>query len=161
MNGSIPEKPGVYTLIIEATKTATVNVGGLGAKYFPIGYYTYTGSALGEGASGLRGRITRHMRQEKKRRWHIDYLLSSPDVSIRAVVYSENSVGRECEIAQDIEGLEGVRVIVKGFGSSDCRRGCLAHLHHFPDSSEEGLIHTVSSIYGCIGLFPRVFIYRT
>lgn len=161
MEGPIPDKPGVYTLIIRADKTTTVKVGGLGAQDFPSGYYTYTGSALGERASGLRGRISRHLKQEKRWRWHIDYLLGSPYASVRAVVYSENEVGRECQIVQGIEGLEDGNVVLRGFGSSDCCRGCQAHLHHFPDSSEEELLHTISTIYRGIGLLPIVFILRT
>ncbi len=158
MSIPIPDDRGVYTLLIKVSKGQVLDIGKLGRRNFPRGHYTYTGSALGKGSMSLAGRISRHLRRERKGRWHIDYLLNLSDVRVGAVVYSETALGMECPIVKRLASLEGVEGVVKGFGSSDCRNGCLAHLHRFPNHSKERLIQAVSTIYRDIGLSPRVFI---
>ena len=65
--------------------------------------------------------IERLQRTAKKLQWHIDYLLAAPGVRITKVVRS----GREeCELNQGSPG----EVVVPGFGASDCKSGCGAHL---------------------------------
>ena len=61
------------------------------------GYYVYIGSAM----NSLVPRLNRHLSDEKKMHWHIDYLLKSPDC------------GEE----------------IPGFGCSDC--SCSSHLIYF------------------------------
>jgi len=124
---------GIYTLILFLSKQVTVDIGKLGKQRFPMGYYTYTGSALGKGASSLKHRIARHMRKEKRRFWHIDYLLADGNVSVEAVIAAETNEKMECKTNQHIKTMMGAKVPVKGFGASDCRKNCESHLLYFPE----------------------------
>ena len=119
---------GVYTLIIFLSKRKTIEVGKFGKVIFPKGYYAYTGSALGPHKRSLQNRICRHLRKEKPMRWHIDYLLKCPEATVKAVLAAETTERKECEINKLIaEKLEG-KIIVEGFGASDCKENCRSHL---------------------------------
>ncbi len=113
--------PGVYQLRIRLRWSVTMEVGALGRRRFSAGWYVYTGSAR----SGLTQRVRRHLRREKRRHWHIDYLLAVAD-RVEAFVLPGSDV-TECELHQE---LSGGRCAIRGFGSSDCR--CLSHLAYFP-----------------------------
>ncbi|MFH0897544.1 MAG: GIY-YIG nuclease family protein [Candidatus Bathyarchaeota archaeon] len=145
-NSKLPARPGIYTLIIDVAQPVKVGVGRLGFRNFSQGFYTYTGSAVGR-PMNLRIRISRHLTFEKKRRWHIDYLLSSKGVVIRAVVFVETHLKRECQIAKSIDQTANVKTLIKGFGSSDCRNGCASHLHYVLDLPLEAIILQVNKIY--------------
>jgi len=121
LTASLPSEPGSYLLILRLAQATTLRVGRLGVFDFPAGYYAYCGSARGPG--GLAARVGRHLRGEKRRRWHIDYLL---DVAEVVDVWGETGVERqECAWARRLLDAGG-KVIAPGFGSSDCR--CPAHL---------------------------------
>ena len=124
---------GIYTLLLFVSEEVSLTVGKLGKQNFPRGYYSYTGSALGKGATSLKHRIARHLRKEKPRFWHIDYLLADEDVSVEAVIAAETNKKMECNINQHIKGMKGAEVPVKGFGASDCRKNCGSHLLYFPE----------------------------
>ena len=124
---------GIYTMLLFLSKQITVDIGKLGKQKFPMGYYTYTGSALGKGASSLKHRIARHLRKEKRRFWHIDYLLADENVSIEAIIVTETNEKMECQTNQHIKTIVGAKVPVKGFGASDCRKNCESHLLYFPE----------------------------
>ena len=114
---------GVYHLLIHLSQSTTVEVGKLGSFSFPGGYYVYTGSALG----GLESRIARHHRREKRLHWHIDYLLQYGRI---IDVITHTTVDRlECQFNRNILSLPDCKILVKGFGSSDCR--CPSHLAYF------------------------------
>jgi len=91
----------------------------LGKIKFSRGIYAYVGSAQ----NGIRKRIARHLRKEKRKFWHIDYLLAQRSVYIKKVIYQEASKEKECRVAQDFSQLGEP---VKGFGCSDCF--CPSHL---------------------------------
>ena len=139
MDVNILSEHGTYTLLLHAEKQVTVTAGILGKHRFPVGYYSYTGSAMGKGAS-LKNRIARHLRKEKRCFWHIDYLLENENVSVDAVVAAETRYKMECEINQHIRTDMGAKVQVRGFGASDCRRNCQSHLLFFPDAENVGLL---------------------
>jgi len=124
---------GIYTLLLFLSKQITVDIGKLGKQKFPMGYYTYTGSALGKGASSLKHRLARHMKKEKRKFWHIDYLLADENVSIEAIIVTETNEKMECQTNQHIKTIVGAKVPVKGFGASDCRKNCESHLLYFPE----------------------------
>jgi len=124
---------GIYTLLLFLSKEVTLTIGKLGKQRFPMGYYTYTGSALGKGASSLKHRIARHLRKEKRKFWHIDYLLADKNVSVEAVIVAETNENMECKTNQHIKTIMGAKVPVKGFGASDCRKNCESHLLYFPE----------------------------
>lgn len=114
---------GTYCLIIRCSGTET-RIGSLGRIRFPPGYYVYVGSGFGS----LEARIRRHLRAEKRMRWHIDHLLS--DAEVVGVFYSTDKRRLECAVSEKLEG----DLSVKGFGCSDCR--CRSHLHHFKTREE-------------------------
>jgi Uri superfamily endonuclease len=108
-----------YQLVMDVPSTVRVRVGRLGEFEFPAGTYVYTGSAR----RGIEARLARHVRAEKALRWHIDYLLAAPGVRITRIVRSRRE---ECRLNRVSAG----QVRVPGFGASDCRAGCGAHLKY-------------------------------
>ena len=124
---------GVYTLLLFLAKETTLNIGKLGKQRFPSGYYSYTGSALGKGATNLKHRIARHLRKEKRMFWHIDYLLADKNVSVEAVIVVETDKKMECNLNSYLKKIKGAKVPVNGFGASDCKKKCGSHLLYFPE----------------------------
>ena len=124
----LKERRGVYTLIIFVPSAMLLNIGGLGERKIKRGYYAYTGSALGNGSSSLAGRISRHLRKNKRERWHIDYLLQSGDVKIKAILAMITRRRIECEINQYLMSSLKASIPVFNFGSSDCTMRCGSHL---------------------------------
>lgn len=120
---------GSYILLLRLDEPVSIRVGRLGDFDFPAGYYTYSGSALGPG--GIWARIARHIRKNKARHWHIDYL--SQTAKIIAVVAEPSSVRRECEWNARLSQEKGA-VVAPGFGSSDC--SCITHLFFFPNAPD-------------------------
>ena len=108
---------GSYVLLIRLPGASSIRVGRLGEMRFRAGTYAYVGSAMG----GLRGRLRRHLRLQKRRRWHVDYLLDSARVT--AIVTCETAERSECAIAGSLAGRFEV---IPGFGASDC--ACPGHL---------------------------------
>ena len=108
---------GSYILLIRLPEAQTMTIGSLSEVYFPQGYYAYVGSAL----SGVESRVNRHLNQNKRLHWHIDYLL--PKASITEIIVSETNGKVECAIAR---ALSAQFDSIPGFGSSDCQ--CLSHL---------------------------------
>ena len=115
---------GTYALIIAVESETTIVVGRLGEFAFPTGYYIYVGSARG----GLFQRVRRHLREDKRLRWHVDYLLEHAKVV--EVWYALGDERRECQWASTAKEMPHGRIIVPGFGSSDCR--CPSHLIYLP-----------------------------
>lgn len=124
---------GVYTLILFVSKETTMTIGSLGRQKFPMGYYSYAGSALGKGSSNLKHRISRHLRKEKRRFWHIDYLLADQNMSVETVVAAETNENMECILNSYMKKMSGAEVPVNGFGASDCKKNCGSHLLYFPE----------------------------
>lgn len=116
---------GVYQLILRLARPAVIAVGALGLHTFPRGEYIYTGRA----SRGLNKRIERHLREEKRLRWHIDYLLEQAQIDWIQVYPGKAT--EECSINNDTAHALGGIFPVRGFGSSDCR--CASHLMLIPD----------------------------
>lgn len=108
-----------YQLLIDVARPLRCAIGRLGEFDFPAGRYVYTGSAR----RCLEARIARHVRREKTLRWHVDYLLAAPGVRVVDVVRSRRG---ECALNRAVGG----GMPAKGFGASDCRAGCGAHLRY-------------------------------
>ena len=113
-----------YQLTLCVQKTIIIQVGKLGLCRFDTGRYIYTGSAK----RYYEARIARHLRADKKRHWHIDYLLACPDVTIERV---ERSATPECLLNQSTAGI----ITVPLFGATDCHAGCGSHLKHLADAA--------------------------
>jgi Uri superfamily endonuclease len=115
--------PRTYQLRIHVAQALRLNIGALGEFAFPAGCYVYTGSAQ----RNFEARIARHLRDAKKIRWHIDYLLTAPGVTVTQVIRSDAD---ECPLNQATPG----DLPVPGFGASDCRAGCGSHLKYLGDN---------------------------
>lgn len=123
---------GTYILIISVSSQVTINVGGLGVRTLPKGYYSYTGSALGKGSTSLSNRISRHLRNEKANRWHIDFLLGAKSSKVETVFIISSDERMECELNQLLKNQLKAKVVVPSFGASDCHKRCKSHLLFFP-----------------------------
>lgn len=119
---------GIYQLYLRLGEPIRIQVGRLGTFDFLAGCYVYTGSAL----NGLEQRIARHRRREKRLHWHIDYLLAHAELE-RVLVFPTRE-RLECELNRRTMTDAGGQVIVRGFGSSDCR--CRTHLLRIGPSEE-------------------------
>ncbi len=145
---ALPTK-GAYTLMILLKRDTRLETLGLGVLNFRRGYYSYTGSALGDGAVGLRRRVMRHLRKDKTKHWHIDFLLASESAQVVAVIAAETSMDRECQINNAIENLEGATIPVSGFGASDCRKNCGSHLVCFGEQcATEKVVDVYAYLFG-------------
>jgi len=132
---------GTYVLLVRVPRDIELAVGSLGTVEFEAGWYAYVGSALGN----LEKRVERHARREKKKHWHIDYLLT--EGKIVGVIYGEGRERKECEIAA---ALAKHHRSVPRFGSSDCR--CESHLFFSPELGK--LKRTIVEGFKSAGLRP-------
>lgn len=131
---------GCYCLIISLNKTEKMKIGNIYQNLkLKKGYYIYIGSAM----NSLIPRITRHLSDEKKMHWHIDYLLKSKNTNIREVLFNISEKKIECELAQEIakDGEE-----IAKFGCSDCN--CNSHLIYFKRKKDG--IKSVKKAYNII-----------
>lgn len=122
----LPAQPGIYALILFRPRQEEIEVGALGRRCFPAGWYVYVGSAWGPG--GLRGRLGRHLRPGGPLRWHIDFLRQG--AAIREIWCLPGAAAEtEHRWAALLAQAPGAFVPVPRFGASDCR--CRAHLLAF------------------------------
>jgi len=128
----LTNRPGGYILELHLKFTTKLQIGCLGEFTFPAGAYLYFGSACGPG--GLRSRLFRHLLTPESRllHWHIDYLNAVSRLQaycyLEYPVHSGSSLRLECLWSQAVAGISGSSIPAPGFGASDCRCGCLAHL---------------------------------
>ncbi len=121
-------------MILRIWSPSTVRIGALGYVGFDEGFYVYVGSALGSKAQSLENRLRRHLSNSKKIKWHIDFLLSSKNVSIERVIICKTLSRVECLIAKEIAKIGLYNPQLRGFGSSDCKLGCFSHIIYLGDS---------------------------
>ncbi len=140
---------GVYLLIIEIQKPLTIVIGNTRYKLEP-GYYIYVGSAWGPG--GLRSRIARHIRKDKKIHWHIDRITSTPFTAVKTICLLP---GAPPYYESRIAGILSAKLdFIPGFGSTD-RRGDTSHL--FICGTYSKCVETVRSLEKTIK-YPIIFI---
>lgn len=114
---------GVYILVIDLKSQIGIRVGELGQVTFYPGKYLYVGRAK----RYLLGRLRRHLRQEKKIFWHIDYLLQTAHIG---EIWVKRGILEECQATATILSASPMAGCpVPGFGSSDC--SCPSHLIYF------------------------------
>ncbi len=114
---------GVYQITIQIKKKTEIKIGKLGQFTFEPGTYIYTGRAK----KGLQKRIQRHIRKEKRCFWHIDYLLQSKYAEITDIIITSDNYESECTQNRNIQNHD-TQIPINGFGSSDCKNHCKAHL---------------------------------
>jgi len=126
-----PALPGVYLLWFAVPRPLSVAWRRDSLTLLSPGVYVYVGSALGPG--GLQARLRRHTGDPTQRRvhWHIDHLTAR--VAPAAIRYMPTAQRRECQWVQTLAEA-GAWFPVPGFGSSDCRQRCPAHLLALPAS---------------------------
>ena len=136
---------GVYCLVFK-NPGCTIRVGTLGNLTFQPGWHIYVGSALGSG--GLK-RLRRHISlahlKDKRPTWHVDYLLTHPDFSLRYAIYAVTQERLECSLAQALRDSG-----IPAFGCSDCT--CLSHLFYRQGDPEEDII----SLFLIFSLIPSI-----
>ena len=129
---------GCYCLTIHLKNAKKIKVGKLGMINFKKVYYVYVGSAM----NSLESRLKRHLSEDKKLHWHIDYLLKKAEIT--CIIYNENKKV-ECELSQFLKTkTDGV----KNFGCSDCE--CESHLYYFKNRNDA--IESVENAYKSIAM---------
>ena len=124
-------EPGTYVLVLESNQRESVQIGKWGKLEINSGYYLYVGSAFGPG--GVLSRVSRHCREEKSKRWHIDFLREC--TSLKAVWYRHGSERLEHRWAKALESAAQT-ALIKGFGCSDCH--CASHLFYVVKARDLG-----------------------
>ena len=125
---------GRYILLLRLVEKNDIKIGRLGTIRFDSGYYAYVGSAMG----GLKQRVSRHLRKEKKFHWHIDYFLEK--ALVENIVVCESMQSNECDIAGE---LAKTYRVINGFGSSDCK--CAGHLYYSPVTFGDRIMRMLES----------------
>lgn len=116
-----PIAKGAYLLLLELGAELPLAIRKFQHDTLPAGLYLYAGSARGPG--GLKARLRRHLRADKKPHWHIDRLANA---ATRMTAFAIPD-GRECALVQSLLESEQYHHPLPGFGSSDCRI-CTSHL---------------------------------
>lgn len=142
----LPALPGAYLLELFLLEEIEITIGRLGRARFPAGTLFYQGSARGPG--GLKARLGHHLQPGRAIRphWHLDHLRGI--ARARAVAYvvqpgAAPGVSLECRWSQALAQIPGSCVPLPGFGASDCRAGCPAHLLAFTAQGKDNhpLLH--------------------
>lgn len=112
---------GAYVLLIELGEPTSIILPKKDEMPLTASTYLYVGSANGGG--GMKARLARHFKKQKKIHWHVDQLTT------RAAHVSALAVpdGNECLLGEVLINSGQFQVAVPGFGSSDCRL-CASHL---------------------------------
>jgi Uri superfamily endonuclease len=121
---ALPRHAGTYALLLRPRLDVTLTVGRIGTFQLAAALYVYVGSALGPG--GIRARVSRHLRAEKRVHWHVDAFANA--CSVESMCWFIGGERLECTWTQALLRLPGSSTPVPGFGSSDCSNGCPAHL---------------------------------
>ncbi len=136
---------GSYCLIINQENDSEIEIGKRLRKInFDKGHYVYVGSAM----NSLEARLNRHLSDEKKIHWHVDYLLKQTEIT--DIIYNESTRKIECELSQYLSTkTDGI----KDFGCSDC--DCESHLYYFKNRDEA--IEQVENAYKSIAMEFKYF----
>ena len=140
----VPAYKGSYILLIQLDKDYVIEIGRLGSFDFQSGWYLYAGSAQGSG--GVRARLRRHLRVDKSRHWHIDWLLRYAKIA-RAYYYIDTK-NKECIWSHAIANCLDITVPVNKFGASDCSSKCPAHLFRIATNTKMNVVDNI--IQTCI-----------
>ncbi len=116
---------GSYLLVIYLPMDSTIRTKG---KEFILarGFYVYVGSAM----RGLKSRIGRHVRGDKKKHWHIDFLLEKARIIEIFAIPSSVRLEEELSLAVSQYGKA-----IEGFGSSDTKTP--SNLYYFDENPSE------------------------
>lgn len=119
---AVPAAAGAYLLLLQLGKSARFRKRGAPDQLIPAGWYVYAGSAHGPG--GIRARLRRHFRSDKRQHWHIDQLTTQPYAQMWACA---GAGYQECDLVSHLNDSGVFRAPCPGFGSTDCNK-CDSHL---------------------------------
>jgi len=136
---------GTYTIVISCNRSGNVRFGRLGCAKIVRGLYVYSGSGLGQGAMSIEGRIRRHSRACKTRRWHVDYLTSSRRCTVRAAIFMQSRRRLECDVNNMLVKKLKANPTLPHIGASDCK--CGGHLMRVACFREKTLLKQIQAIY--------------
>lgn len=142
IKAQVPRKPGTYLLLFESGKHDEVKIGKAGVLQVRPGFYLYVGSAFSPG--GLRARLARHTREDKRNHWHIDYL--SRHLQLVEIWFTDTPRQIEHQVAGFISSHLEVGLPLIGFGSSDCE--CDTHLFYTHRRPSVGQLRDTIGILG-------------
>ena len=112
---------GCYCLIIKLDENSSIKIGKkLGEIKFQKGHYVYVGSAM----NSLHARVKRHLSDDKKLHYHIDYFLKYSKIT--KIICNQSKRKIECDLSQY---LASKTCGIEDFGCSDCK--CESHLYYF------------------------------
>jgi Uri superfamily endonuclease len=129
-----------YILLIYLHKPHRLLIGKIGWIHLKEGYYIYVGSAK----KWMKSRLVRHFLRNKKRYWHIDYILSDPCPSTIVNVWIHREPC-ECAISQKLYQDKIGTLVKKGLGSSDCH--CITHFFKVKDDNLDILSQILSEMH--------------
>jgi histidine triad (HIT) family protein len=116
---------GSYAVLYYLKKDQEIQISKLGKYLFKKGYYLYSGSAK----KNLKKRVSRHIRKDnKKLKWHIDFFVDNTFVAAKKLYIFR--LQSECDNTRFFL-VKGGEVVVKKFGSSDCKKNCQSHFLYF------------------------------
>jgi Uri superfamily endonuclease len=133
----ISDQKGNYILVLKLNNNILVKIPRFGNLELLAGFYFYCGSAHGNG--GIRSRVARHLKINSKRVWHIDHIKSY--MQVLEIWFQIDLANRECEFSQFLARQKSSRIPIKGFGASDCRKGCKSHLIMLPSSENLDVLY--------------------
>ena len=119
----LPTDAGAYILLLRLDDPQDIRHGKAQSSLAP-GWLAYCGSAKGPG--GLRARLKRHFRREKRLHWHVDRLTLGASILAALPL----PAAKECHLMNCLLTSPAFVVAAKGFGNSDCTR-CPSHLLRF------------------------------
>ena len=122
-------KSGTYVLVMQSPGRQRIQVGKWGQLETEQGFYLYVGSAFGPG--GVLSRVSRHCRNDKAMRWHVDYLRAH--TQLNSVWFTHGVRRLEHDWAKALESSKKT-FPVAAFGCSDCR--CNSHLFFLARAAE-------------------------
>ncbi|MFX1560170.1 MAG: DUF123 domain-containing protein [Promethearchaeota archaeon] len=140
---------GVYVLVIRIKQPITIQIRSKRMIEFESGIWVYVGSAMGTGSTSLENRLERHFRKNKTIHWHIDYLLDE-DSEIEKAIWAQTTSHLECDLAKSLTSYDAFKIGPKGFGSSDCKSGCVAHIFKYQNGKEVDSV--LNSVFVKLGL---------
>ncbi len=137
---------GCYCLIIYVKKKSRIKIGKkLGCIEFKRGIYVYIGSAM----NSLESRLNRHLSDDKKLHWHVDYLLKHENTKILKILYNTDKT-----VESDLSQYMSTRSnSIRDFGCSDC--DCESHLYYFKNRKEA--IEHIKRAYDSIAMPYKYF----
>lgn len=112
----------IYQIFFELKKETEVYIPRFGNVLFKKGLYVYTGS----GGQNVIKRINRHLKRNKIKHWHIDFVLLHGRVQLIKIIRAKNRK-TECQINIETQKIFGGIFPIHRFGSSDCWN-CPSHL---------------------------------